>query len=202
MVQKNLSWQIYVGEHLIPAENAVLMSFPERLGVASISTIFSALQSANICTGNYDEGKFVSSLGELVAILETTAYPTMSGEEIFMTVGHSQCELLLTEALICSFCEEYRNTLRALISKLRHSSYTSVHVNTRFLRTPQGKAHLIALKKTIKQRNLQLKQLRAKLDKVVNQSACIPVDDGLSADMKQVIKQQPLIKEDDFKRIF
>ena len=212
LVQKDLSWKVYVGEHLISAESAVLMPFPERLGVASISTILSTLQSANICTGNYDEqfidlaqrkkGKFVSSLGELVAVLETTPYSVVNREEIFMTLRHIQCEILLTEAFICSFCEKYRNTLRALVSKLCHSSYTSVHVNTRFLRTPQKKAHLIALKKAIKQRNQKLKQLRAKLDKVMNQSACVPVDDGLSADIKQVIKQQPLMEKDDFKRIF
>ena len=83
LIKEDLRWQVYVGEHLVPAENGVLMSFPERLNTMSISTAISTLQNANICTGNYDQhfidlalkkkGKFPSAIGELVAVLETTA---------------------------------------------------------------------------------------------------------------------------------
>ena len=166
------------------------MSFPERLNATSISTAISTLQNANICTGNYGQhfidlalkkkGKFVSAIGELVAVLETTAYSVVNGKEIFMTVRHLQCELLLIDELfIRSFCKEYCSTLRALVSKLHHSSYTSVYVNKRFLRTPHKMFRSNAQKKSLYLKNRQLKRLRVRLNKVASQSACVPIDGAL-----------------------
>ena len=55
LIKEDLQWQVYVEEHLVPAENGVLVSFSERLDTTSISTAISTLQNANICRGNYDQ---------------------------------------------------------------------------------------------------------------------------------------------------
>jgi len=214
LIKEDLRWQVYVGEHLILPQNDVLTPFPVKLSTASVSTAIATLHSANICTGNYDQrfielaskkkGKFSSLSGDIVAVLETTPYSVVDGREIFMTVRHLQCEVLLPDkSLICWVCEQYRSTLRALVSKFRHSSFTSIYVNQRFLLTPQKSVRSIAVKRACILKNRQLKRLRSKLDKLTTQNnVCVAVDDALNADIEEVIKQQPAIQNDDFKRIF
>ena len=86
----------------MPTWNDVLMLFPKKLSTASVYETISAIHQANICTGNYDQRfielairkeRFLSSSGELVAVLETTSYSVMNDKEVFMTVRHLQCEV-------------------------------------------------------------------------------------------------------------
>jgi len=95
----------------VPAENGVLMSFPERFDTTSISTAISTLQNADICTGNYDQHFIDLALkrGESFFLLkgnlwkywnQQTAYSVVNGQEMFMTVRHLQHELLLMVDLL------------------------------------------------------------------------------------------------------
>ena len=74
----------------------------------------------------------------------------------------------------------------------------------RFFRTPQRRRHFQSLQKSLRNQNRQLKRLKSRLEKVVEDDS-IEVDDALSQDLKLVIDDPDNNNEyvkGQFKRIF
>ena len=171
-----------------------------------------AISTANICSGNYEErfvtlaclrkGKFSSVNGKQVAFLDESFFVEVEGIQYNSTIRHWKCHLLI-KGSICSPCNQFRNNLRALACRL--SSCTtgspSLYTNIRFLRTPQKTVRLISLRKSIKMKNRQLKQLRSKLSTIV-ETGGISVDAQLQKDLEKVADIHSVIEEDEFKQIF
>ena len=214
-VKEDLSWEVYVENYCIQANNnPVLNSYPSKITATKFIQLINAVHSGNVCVGNYNEqfirlarskkGHFYSVNGKLVAVLEESFCFTVEGIDRCGTVRHVKCEVLLVEdKTVCTVCIRYRNTLRALISKAPQSPQISVSIytNIRRLRTPQRPTHIASLRKAIRNKNRQLKRLRAKVQQVLEGDS-IPLDDELSGDVQKVISQHKVIEKDDFRRIF
>ena len=74
-------------------------------------------------------------------------------------------------------------------------------MNTRFLRTPQGIAHLASLRRAVQNKNRQLQRLREKVQQLLKEDS-IPVDKELSSDIQKGVDQHKAVEEDDFRHIF
>ena len=143
---------MYAENHCIPAvTNAVLKSFPVKLTSTNFFQLIHAVNSCNVCAGNYDEqfirlarykkGYFYAINKELVAVLEESFCFTVEGVERCCTIRHVKCEILLVKNKItCVVCISYRSTLRALVSKTPRSPTSRIcpYTNKRFLRTPRA----------------------------------------------------------------
>lgn len=210
IIYRDRSWKIYVASHVITPNNTVLNSFPSALTTDALMNLIDVLHNANVCVGNYDsqfielakkkKGTFLSIDGSIVAALEECHYV----EDCF-TIRHVQCNVLLSkDEAVCPSCINYRNTLRALISQSLRSPVLNPHINQRFMRTPQRRAHLAILRKAIQNKNRQLKRLRAKVASLLerNSESTISLDEKLSKDIQMVIDNHKEIEKDDFKRIF
>lgn len=77
----------------------------------------------------------------------------------------------------------------------------SLYTNIRWLKTPQKTARLISLRKAIKTKNRQLKQLRMKLQVILEKDG-VQVDELLQSDLEKIADVHSLVEGDDFKRIF
>ena len=137
-----------------------------------------------------EKDSFFGANGELVACLEEgVCFKTASGEERCATIRHKDCLLLLLSSDMCSVCDKYRNTLRAMLCRQNKKSLLrSPHpkMNKRFFRTPQRRRHFQSLRKTLRNQNRQLKRLKSRLERVV-MSDGVEVDDALSRDLKMVM---------------
>ena len=76
-------------------------------------------------------------------------------------------------------------------------------MNTRFFTTPQRRAHLQALRKAIHNKNRQLKRLKLKLEKIVENDS-VEVDEELSEDLQMIVEDPSNADsvKDEFKHIF
>ena len=215
IITRNLSWLVYVDNHLLAPSNDVLSAFPPTLNTNVLLSLINCLHTSNVCSGNHDDpfitlarqkkGTFLSVDGKIVAVLQESFCFVVNGEMKSSTIRHINCDILLAkEKVICPSCTTYRNTLRALVSKSikSPSSPLSSYVNLRFLRTPQRKAHLTILQKAIRNKNRQLKRLRVRLKTLLENKASICVDKELCSDIQRVIENHRVIEKDEFKRIF
>ena len=176
-----------------------------------VSNMIDTISVAKICAGNYEErfvalgharkGKFLSCSGELVAFLDKTFCVEVDGKQYSATIRHAKCELLI-DSVVCVPCNAFRPTLRTLFSKHNNrSDIPSVYTNTRFLRTPQKNARILSLRKAIRIKNRQLKQLRMRLNTIVESSGVV-VPDDLRSDLEMVVENHSAVEDDEFKRIF
>lgn len=212
LISSDLTWQVYVAEHLVPSESVLLKDFPSTVTGDIATNIIFTLSEANICLGNYDDrfitlahtrkGKFLSHHGNLIAFLDESFCVDVEGQQYSCTIRHCNCEIL-TQHQICLPCKNFRNTLRALACKKTDhtSTITSLYANNRFLRTPQKNARLILLRKAIKLKTKQLQRLRTKLSAIM-ESDGISVDEQLRTDLEKVMDIHSVVQEDEFKRIF
>ena len=163
----------------------------------SAQRVIELIDSSNFCIGNSEEkfielarkrkGKFLSVSGEPIAFLRKVF--TASGEERCATIRHKDCLLLLLTSEMCSVCEKYRNTLRAMFyGQKKKFVLQSPHpkMNKRFFRTPQRRRHFRSLQKSLCNQNRQLKQLKSRLEKVVEDDS-VEVDDAISQDLNLVM---------------
>ena len=76
-------------------------------------------------------------------------------------------------------------------------------MNTKFFTTPQRRGHLQALRKAIRNKNRQLKQLKLKLEKIVENDSD-KVDEELSEDLQMIVEDpsNAASVKDEFKCIF
>jgi len=193
-------------------QSEILTNFPWMMTSEHVVKIIYALSSANICSGNYEErfvtlacqrkGTFSSVNGQQVAFLDESFSIEAGGVQYNSTIRHWKCHLLI-KGLICVPCNQFRNNLRALASRLSRciTGVPSLYTNIRFLRTPQKTARLISLRKSIKMKNRQLKQLRLKLSTIVETDG-ICVDAQLQKDLEKVADFHSVVEEDEFKRVF
>ena len=212
LVNTDLTWQIYVGGHLVPTQSEILNNLPLMMTPELVVNTIYAISTANICAGNYEErfvtlaclrkGRFSSRNGEQMAFLDESFFVEVGGIQYNSTIRHWKCHLLIKD-LICVPCNQFRNNFRALACKLSRciTGVPSLYTNIRFLRTPQKTARLISLRKSIKMKNRQLKQLRSKLSTIVKTDG-ISVDAQLQRDLEKVADIHSVVEEDEFKRIF
>ena len=215
LIKRELSWKLFVENHKIAPSNSVLSCFPSRLTPKVLLKLVGAVKSANVCLGNFDDqfiklaqmknGVFYSNKDQLVAILEESFCFTLSKERRSGTVRHVKCDILLKEQTVCRICVNYRNTLRALVSKVSKVPSTptcSTHVNIRFMKTPQRKAHLAALRRAIQNKNKQVQRLKKRVEQLLNSNSSVTLDEGLSNDLQMIIDQHEVIENDEFRCIF
>jgi len=212
LIKSDLSWQVFITDHAIKEDNEVLIPFPNPITQDNLMPLINKLHAAKICTGNYEaqfvqlarirKCKFFSASGQLVARLEETICITVDGNNFSATIRHVNCAVLLIDASICQVCYGYRNTLRALFSKSKRVTKTSVHVPVCRLLTPQRRPYFMSLQKAIRNKNRQIQRLKIKVNKLIAANSCVKVDDSLNADISNVIDKYEEIEKDDFKRIF
>ena len=216
IIKRNLSWLVYVYNHMIPPSNDVLSAFPPALNTSVFLSLVETLHTSNICLGNHDDkfitiarqkkGKFLSTDGQIIAELENLYCFVANGEMKCSTIRHINCHVLLDKKKVtCPPCTNYRNTLRALVSKsikVHSSPSPSSYTNTRFLRTPQRRMHLAILRKAIRNKNRQLKRLRIRINALLKSKDSVCVDEDLSSDIATVIRNHTVLEKDDFKRMF
>ena len=216
-IQNDLTWKLHTANHSVSLESPALCQLPLHLTPDSAQRVIELIDSSNFCIGNSEEkfidlarkrkGKFLSASGEPIACFEEgVCFKTASGEERCATIRHKDCLLLLLTSDMCSVCEKYRNTLRAMFCRQKKKScLRSPHakMNKRFFRTPQRRRHFQSLRKNLRNQNRQLKRLKSRLKKVVGNDS-VEVDDALSQDLKLVMddpNNDEYVKGQ-FKRIF
>ena len=216
IIKRNLSWLVYVDNHIIPPSNDVLSAFPPALNTSVFLSLIETLHTSNICLGNHDDkfitiarqkkGKFLSTDGQIIAELENFYCFVANGEMKCSTIRHINCHVLLDKQKVtCPPCTNYRNTLRALVAKsikVHSSPSPSSYTNTRFLRSPQRRMHLAILRKAIRNKNRQLQRLRIRINALLKSKDSVCVDEHLSSDIATVIRNHTVLEKDDFKRMF
>lgn len=212
LIKNDLTWQVHIGEHVVSPHCSVLKDFPSTITREEAVSIIHAISVGKICSGNFEDrfiylarirkGKFLSPSGKMVAFLDESFCIEVDGKQYGSTIRHCDCELLIQKPM-CLPCSNFRNTLRSLMFKYNNQSSRplSVYTNTRFLRTPQKNTRLVSLRKAIKMKNRQIKQLRAKLSSIVECDG-FTVDESLTNDLQKVVDNHSILKEDEFKRIF
>lgn len=214
LIKNDMSWQVYVGSHLISMDNAIFNAYPKAISPDILKSLMQHISGARLCHGNFEpefievarlrKNKFLSPSGEIVATLDESMCITVDGVEYSATIRHVDCSILLMEQSVCLTCSEYRSTLRSLVSRHRRlkTVQLSSHINTRYMRTPQRSAYIRSLQRAIRSKNAQLRRLRVKVKKLMESSACVQLDDSLNSDIQRVIDDHQVLEKDDFKRIF
>jgi len=211
LIRQDLSWEVYVADHAVPHQCGIISQFPSSVNSESLLNLINAVSSASICQGNFADryvamarmrkGIFTSQCGEVVAYLDQSFCVVVSGEQHSATIRHAKCELLVV-GNICALCYGFRDTLRSLFSKLRKRSIVpSVYTNTRFLKTPQKSARIKSLQKAIRIKTRQLKQLRMRINSILETNG-VAVADDLRGDLEKVVENHKVMEEDEFKRVF
>ena len=215
LINRELSWRLFVENHEITTSNSVLSCFPSRLTSKVLLHLLDVLHNANVCLGNFDDqfiklalmkkGTFYSAKNQVLAILEESFCFTINKERRSGTVRHVNCAILLKQQATCTICTKYHNTLRALVSKVSNIPSTPtccIQVNTRFMKSPQRKAHLAALRRAIQNKNKQVQRLKNRVEKLLNGKSCVTLDKELSNDLQMIIDKHKVIEKDEFRHIF
>ena len=89
LIHNNLTWQVYIADHLVPSQCLVLKGFPARVSSKFVNDQIDIISVSNICSGNYEEkfivlanarkGKFLSASGEIVALLDESFCVQLDG---------------------------------------------------------------------------------------------------------------------------
>ena len=193
-IEKDLTWKLHTANHLVSLESPALCQQPLHLMPDSAQRVIELIDSSNFCIGN-SEKKFIELARKRKGKFLSTK-----------TIRHKDCLLLLLTSEMCSVCEKYRNTLRAMFCRQKKIIVLqSPHpkMNKRFFRTPQRRRHFRSLQKSLRNQNRQLKRLKSRLEKVVEDDS-IEVDDALSQDLKLVMDDPDNNEyvKGQFKRIF
>ena len=214
LIQRDLTWKVYVSDHLVSMNNEILAQYDSIISSEVILPLIHSLNDAFLCPGNFEShiiqlahnrrGNFQSQQGQLIAILEKNVLFNIDGEHYSATVRHVQCEILMSSLTVCCTCQRYRNTLRAMASRAAKqlSHELKLHANVRYLRTPQRSAYIKSLQIAIRTKNQQVKRMKLKLNRLMESHNCIKIDDNLTSDITQVIENTQLLQGDEFKRIF
>ena len=199
LIQQDLSWKAYVFNHLVSTENHILTEFNAKMSSEVIPLLIQRINDTFVCPGNYEssyieaarmrKGTFVSQDNEVMAVLdEHIVVLGIDGKQYCSTVRHTHCEILLSSLQICSICQTYRNTLRAIVSKMKHSSQQAkLHTNVWYLRTPQRSTYIRSLQKSIRTKHKQLQRLRKRVNTLLESPSCIKLDDDLNLDISKCV---------------
>ena len=215
IIRSDLTWELHTANHLISSECSVLCQQPSHLATESARRLIRVIDNSNYCIGNTDEqfielarkrkGKFLTSGGKVIANLEEGICIYASGEERCSTIRHTGCKILLSTSVVCPVCTNYRSTLRVLLYRQQKSQPLCLHpnMNTKFFTTPQRRAHMQSLRKAIRNKNRQLKRLKLRLEKIVENDS-VEVDEELSQDLQMIVEDpsNAASVKDEFKRIF
>ena len=214
-IRSNLTWELHTVNHLISPESDLLYKQPTHLTAESAERLIHHINSCHLCTGNSDKqfvelakqrkGRFLTRTGETIAFLEEDICFSIEEEEPqCSTIRHTNCAVLLSTSGVCSICSNYRNTLRVLLCRHKKKPRSPhPNKNIRFFTTPQRRAHLQSLRKAIRNKNRQLKRLRAKLEMLVKTDS-VEVDEGLDQDLQMMVEDCSNAESvrDEFKHIF
>ena len=92
----------------------------------------------------------------------------------------------MSSSAICSVCQSYHNTLRAMASRVKQlSDQTGLHTNVRYLRTSQRSAYIKSLQTAIRTKNQQIQRMKVKLNCLMESNSCITIDDDLTSDISK-----------------
>ena len=210
-----MTWELHTANHLISSECSVLCQQPSHLATESARRLIRVIDNSNYCIVNTDEqfiklarkrkGKFLTSGGKVIANLEEGICIYASGEERCSTIRHTGYKILLSTSVVCPVCTNYRSTLRVLLCRQQKSQPLCLHpnMNTRFFTTPQRRAHMQSLRKAIRNKNRQLKRLKLRLEKIVENDS-VEVDEELSQDLQMIVEDpsNAASVKDEFKCIF
>ena len=214
LIRRNLTWELHTVNHIVSPESDVLCQQPMYLTAESAERLIHHIDNCHLCTGNSDKqfvelakqrkGKFLTVTGLTIAFLEEGICFSIGEEEQCSTIRHTNCAVLLLTSGVCPACSNYRNTLRALWYRyLKQPRSQHPNKNFRFFTTPQRRAHLQSLRRAIRNKNRQLKRLRAKVEMLVETDS-VEVDKDLARDLQTMVEDSSnasSIKEE-FKRIF
>jgi hypothetical protein len=193
IVMNDHSWVFFLNGLCVPCSSPCLQEILVILSTESFTSLIQVVKSGHICPANPDEdfvklckqkkGTFYGVTHKAIASLHIT-------EECLETVRHVQCELLVNErGKRCVVCAKYRNRLRAMYSRFSKLSNTSCfNTNIRYLRTPQQKQRIIALRKRIKNSTAKNRRLCEKLQKITASSGVTTYTE-LQDDLLQVIEK-------------
>lgn len=220
VVNEDLSWRVFVHDHLIGRENKQLSAIPMHLNSASFKSLIKIVECAKICPGhpntNYIEmarkhkdGVFLSQNGDAKAKLEVTE--DASGDTYSTTIRTSQCELLISCEGVsrCDACKTYSKTLRALYSRFSNNERImtpSKFTNNRYLSSPHKERKL----KHLQKRALMAEKEVERLKEVIRSSTeerGISVDPSLHEDLQAIMRShnqdvQQRFPQGTFQRLF
>ena len=134
-----------------------------------------------------------------------------SYDEVYGTIRHTNCLLLMDGSSLCSHCKRYKkNSLNKLLSRAlqvtqSNKENVSSHVNYRFMDSESKDIRMKRLKEELRKKKIALQRLEKKLREVIQKDA-MPVDNTLHSDLLEIMEKQKLSVEDDpsnkFKEIF
>lgn len=134
-----------------------------------------------------------------------------SFDELYSTIRHVNCSLLVEKSALCNNCKQYKkNTLNKLLSRMlkengSNKENCSSHVNYRFMDSGSKDIRMKNLKLEVRKKMYALKRLEKKLRDAIQKDS-MPVDKTLHSDLLEIMKNQKPSGEDDpsskFKEIF
>ena len=157
-IHNDLTWKLHTASHSVSLESPVLCQQPSHLTPDSAQSLIALIDSSSICIGNSQQkfielarkrkGQFFGANGELVALEEDN----YRRRKMCNDQQQKDCLLLLLSSDMCSVCDKYRNTLRAMLCRQNKKSLLwSPHpkMNKRFFRTLQRRRYFQSLRKTL-----------------------------------------------------
>ena len=194
-IYEDLTWEVHVAGKSVKRDCIVLQKMPTILSVRAADDLLNTLESSIICPGNPDsafialiesrKGSLLSPNGkEASSILDSSVPVKFDGVVHEKTVRSTTCQMLTTGRR-CSECVKYRNVLRKINSRweksnndLEHNaSLSSSHANDRYLRSPQKKLKMSAIRKELSSARRLVRALQRQIER-----------DGISV--------EPLVQDD------
>ena len=166
-MDRNLCWNLTVHGCQVDPGNCGLSDVPSKIESTDlIHQLLSKIDRLRVCAGHPDQhfiemvqakskkGELLSSTGTMTGYIDRAAPVDMNGQTFSVTLRSSSCQLL-TPTTKCPVCVAYRDTVRSMHHRwVKKTSSTagssSSHVNDKFLRTPERKEKVEALKKRVR----------------------------------------------------
>lgn len=228
------SWQLHVhGKPVDPLNIPSLADTPVRLNCSTTSMLLSRLADLKTCAGNPDSSfvslckakknmQFESHDKRVVAYLDTYACVFIDGQCYSSTVRCSDCFLLSTNDR-CDVCAQFRNNLRAQLSRSlrsrrafysKNANYryeitlciiTAVIVSLRFMKTPERISALRKARRTLRNRDRRLARMKMKLDAFTSKVG-VQLEDETEKEIEAIVdnhtSEMETLPLSDFQRIF
>lgn len=149
------------------------------------------------CFIRLQEGSFTNARGDKVVPKTDENQFDSQGKEISRTIRHTECELLTTaKDQRCKKCKRYRAVVRAMKNCCEKKdlqvspvhSQVSLHINNRYIKTPEKLAKLKTYQVQIKSGKQEIYNLRKLLDESVEAKG-MPVDVETHSDLLEIMQE-------------
>ena len=203
-IQPDLSWSIFVHDRPVNISKcAALVGIPTAIESGeTLSQLMTKIDQLFICSGHTEshfvkmvadkKDRIVSPDGTIAAFIDNNIVQ-VEGQVFTSTVRASGCELLSSSNDRCPSCKKYRVNLRAMycrsLKQPKHDgSDTSSHVNDRYLKDPQMKTKLGAMRDRMHVAEGANKKLKDKVTKLINEQG-ETVDSDLHQDLVLIMRE-------------